>query len=89
MHRPAIRLVLVSTFICLFLGSHPAKAQGTDIRGCIANLWPQPWAPPGANEKDEVESYLRDRVCHRLMTLSEAQQLIATNWYSVYLTINC
>jgi hypothetical protein len=55
---------------------------------CIANLWPQPWASPGANEKDEVESYLRDRVCHRLMTLADAQRLIAANWYSVYLTIN-
>src|SRR5262249_41123920 len=32
---------------------------------CISNLWPQPWTPPGAHEKDEVEDYLRDRVCHR------------------------
>jgi hypothetical protein len=55
---------------------------------CISNLWPQPWTPPGAHEKDEVEDYLRDRVCHRLITLAEAQHLISTNWYSVYLSIN-
>jgi hypothetical protein len=55
---------------------------------CIANLWPQPWARPGANEKDEVESYLRDRVCHRLIPLAEAQRLIAANWYAIYMTID-
>jgi hypothetical protein len=55
---------------------------------CIANLWPQPWTTPGAHEKDDVELYLHDRVCHRLITLQKAQHLISTNWYSVYLAIN-
>jgi hypothetical protein len=55
---------------------------------CIANLWPQPWTSPGAHEKDEVEHYLRDRVCHYRMSLSEAQRLVASDWYSLYLAIN-
>jgi len=55
---------------------------------CIANLWPQPWTTPGAHEKDDVEGFLHDRVCHHLITLKEAQQMISTNWYSVYQVLN-
>jgi hypothetical protein len=51
---------------------------------CLANLWPQPWASPGAHEKDDVELYLNIRVCRHSMTLAEAQRLISTDWYSIY-----
>jgi hypothetical protein len=65
--------------ISLDLGGSP-----TDPR----NLWPQPYSPkPGAREKDVVENYLKKQVCEGAMTLSEAQQAIATDWYKTYTEI--
>jgi hypothetical protein len=65
--------------ISLELGGSP-----TDPR----NLWPEPYSPkPGAREKDVVEAYLHKRVCMGVMTLSEAQTAIATDWYRIYLQI--
>jgi hypothetical protein len=52
---------------------------------CERNLWPEPRNVfPGANEKDEVESYLHDRVCSGAIPLAQAQGEIAANWYAVY-----
>jgi len=66
--------------ISLELGGSP-----TDPR----NLWPEAYNPkPGAREKDVVENYLHKQVCAGTMTLSEAQQAIATDWYRVYLRIH-
>jgi len=42
------------------------------------NLWPEPGASP--NPKDDVEDELRQKVCDRQMTLSQAQRAIAANW---------
>lgn len=54
-----------------------------------ANLWPQPYFQhPGAHEKDEVENWLHKQVCQGRMTLTDAQQQIATDWYAVYLKIH-
>ena len=65
--------------ISLELGGSP-----TDPR----NLWPQFYNPkPGAREKDVVESYLHKEVCEGRLTLKDAQQAIATDWYKVYLQI--
>lgn len=56
---------------------------------CEANLWPEPRNVfPGASERDEVESYLHDQVCSGAMPLAEAQQEIASDWYSVYRRIH-
>jgi hypothetical protein len=50
------------------------------------NLWPEPYgAHPGAREKDAVENYLHRQVCSGAMTLTDAQQAIARDWYKVYL----
>ena len=50
------------------------------------NLWPQPYFQhPGAREKDAVENWLHKQVCSNKMSLSEAQNRIATDWYAVYL----
>ena len=66
-------------FISLELGGHP-----TDPR----NLWPEPYKPrPGARQKDVVENYLRKQVCSGALTLQQAQNAIATDWYKVYLEI--
>jgi len=52
------------------------------------NLWPEPYqtsiADGGAHYKDKVENYLHDQVCAGRITLQDAQQKIATDWYSVY-----
>jgi hypothetical protein len=51
----------------------------------IANLWPEAAKPtPGFHEKDKVENYLHDQVCNHGLSLTQAQQEIATNWLDVY-----
>jgi hypothetical protein len=40
----------------------------------ITNLWPEPYAVPGAHEKDHVENYLHEQVCNGSMALGDAQQ---------------
>jgi len=60
-------------FISLELGGSPKDPK---------NLWPEPH--PSTNEKDLVENYLHKEVCDGVITLVEAQQSIANNWYDVY-----
>ncbi len=55
----------------------------------ITNLWPEPASPkPGFHEKDKVENYLHDQVCSGNISLQDAQQQIATNWFAVYQQMN-
>ena len=76
--------------ISLELGGHP-----TDPR----NLWPEPWGTPahpltargpfpphlvGAKSKDAVENALHREVCAGHLTLREAQQIIAGDWFKFY-----
>jgi hypothetical protein len=65
--------------IPLELGGDP-----TDPR----NLWPEPYQTPipdgGALFKDKVENYLHAQVCSGRLSLREAQQEIADDWYKVY-----
>ena len=66
-------------FIPLELGGCP---------DCEANLWLEPYQPePGAHQKDRVENYLHRRVCSGAITLQQAQQQIAGDWYKVYLEL--
>jgi hypothetical protein len=62
--------------IPLSVGGNP-----TDPR----NLWPEPrrseW---GADRKDALEFALYKAVCHRQMSLAEAQNIFATDWISGY-----
>jgi len=60
-------------FISLELGGSPTDPK---------NLWPEPHSSP--NEKDLVENYLHKQVCSNAISLSQAQQEITTNWYSIY-----
>jgi hypothetical protein len=53
----------------------------------IANLWPEPYATPGAHEKDRVENYLHSQVCSGALALGDAQQMIVGDWYAVYLSL--
>ena len=51
----------------------------------ISNLWPEAAYPtPGFHQKDSVENKLHDEVCAGTISLSQAQQQIATNWLAVY-----
>ncbi|MDE1763981.1 MAG: hypothetical protein KGH88_07020 [Thaumarchaeota archaeon] len=56
--------------IPLELGGSP-----TDVR----NLWPEPHS--NSYTKDGLENYLHEQVCSGDMSLQEAQNDIATNWY--------
>jgi hypothetical protein len=56
------------------------------------NLWPEPYenkgdklakAGTGSETKDKVENETNKLVCSGKMTLSEAQQKIASNWYQL------
>ena len=61
--------------ISLELGGHP-----TDPR----NLWPENYkTTPNARDKDKVEGYLHRRVCAGQLSLSAAQQEIASDWTKV------
>lgn len=51
----------------------------------IANLWPEAAQPlPGFHQKDLVENYLHKQVCDGVISLTEAQRKISTDWISVY-----
>lgn len=51
----------------------------------IANLWPEAASPtPGFHQKDRVENYLHEQVCSGALTLSQAQNELATDWLQVY-----
>jgi hypothetical protein len=50
----------------------------------VSNLWPEAADPrPGFHEKDQVENYLHKEVCRGVMTLKDAQAIIAHDWLSV------
>ncbi len=54
----------------------------------VKNLWPEPYQPkPGAREKDRLENWLHKQVCDGTMSLSDAQQEIANDWYAAYLSM--
>jgi hypothetical protein len=49
------------------------------------NLWPEPYnILNGARVKDRLENLLHVMVCNGSITLTEAQQEIATDWYLYY-----
>lgn len=69
--------------ISLELGGNPTSPQ---------NLWPEPYtasiATGGAKAKDAVENYLHKKVCAGAITLQEAQRLVTTDWYAMYIKMS-
>jgi hypothetical protein len=67
--------------IPLELGGNPTDPK---------NLWPEPYdtsiADGGAHAKDRVENYLHRQVCSGALSLGEAQQEIASDWYHAFVT---
>jgi hypothetical protein len=65
--------------ISLELGGNPTSEQ---------NLWPEAYNPkPGAKEKDTVENTLHKEVCVGVVTLRQAQDIIRSDWYACYVSI--
>jgi hypothetical protein len=50
-----------------------------------ANLWPVAIAGTGYYQKIQTDGILREMVCRREITLTQAQQALETNWYSAWL----
>jgi hypothetical protein len=50
----------------------------------ITNLWPQPYAIPGAHQKDVLENALHKKICSGAITPQDAQKAISQDWYSAY-----
>ena len=68
--------------ISLELGGNPTDPN---------NLFPEPYkasiSDGGARNKDKVENFLHAKVCDGSITLLQAQQMIALDWYAVYAQI--
>jgi Putative zinc-finger len=60
----------------------PALGGADDIH----NLWPESYEATvwNAHVKDQLEDYLRDRVCAGTLDLATAQQDLAVNWIEAY-----
>ncbi len=60
----------------------PALGGADDIH----NLWPESWEAVVWNThvKDQLEDYLRDRVCAGTLDLATAQRDLAINWIDAY-----
>ena len=54
----------------------------------VRNLWPQSYVrtPLNAHVKDRLENRLHTLICTGQLSLSDAQQAIAKNWTTVYVT---
>jgi hypothetical protein len=53
--------------------------------GVKANIWPAAVAGTGFYQKIQTDEILRQMVCRRELTLTQAQQALETNWYSAWL----
>ena len=60
----------------------PALGGADDLR----NLWPESYEATvwNAHVKDQLEDYLRDRVCTGALDLGKAQRDLAVNWIDAY-----
>lgn len=60
----------------------PTSLGGTNS---IENLWPQPYGgPAGAEVKNQTERQLRGLVCSNTITLAEAQDAVAADWWAAH-----
>lgn len=79
------------------LGDHPQTATSTEEDHLISrelggdlsspeNLWPEPHSSP--NQKDAVERAAHTAVCNGTLSLADAQQQIAVNWFALGKQLN-
>lgn len=50
-----------------------------------ANIWPVATSGVGFHQKEQLNSRLRDLVCHGTLTLNYVQTTLETDWYALYL----
>ncbi|MGH3427709.1 MAG: HNH endonuclease [Mycobacteriales bacterium] len=50
----------------------------------LSNLWPQPYDPPGARQKDVLENKLHAMICSGQISPARAQKEIAEDWWRAY-----
>lgn len=60
----------------------PYDLGGADVP---ANIWPIAIAGTGFYEKSQTDSIVREMVCRRELTLTQAQHALEANWYSAWL----
>jgi ABC-type transport system substrate-binding protein len=53
--------------------------------GVAANLWPAAFRGTGFYEKTDTDTILRQMVCRRELTLTQAQHALEHSWYSAWL----
>jgi hypothetical protein len=93
-HTGSVRKVSEKTkhAVCQAYGLTPSQCSGQHVEidhlislelggsNDATNLWPQPYRPPGAKQKDVLENALHRFVCAGTISLEEAQQCIAKDW---------
>jgi hypothetical protein len=51
----------------------------------LSNIWPATVEGTGFVQKAQLDHILKDDVCHRFLTLRQAQRALETNWYAAWL----
>ncbi len=51
----------------------------------LSNIWPATVEGTGFVQKAQLNHILKDDVCHRFLTLRQAQRALETNWYAAWL----
>lgn len=51
----------------------------------LSNIWPAAVEGTGFVQKAQLDHILKDDVCHRFLTLRQAQRALETNWYVAWL----
>jgi hypothetical protein len=51
----------------------------------LSNIWPATLQGTGFVQKAQLDHILKDDVCHRFLTLRQAQRALETNWYAAWL----
>ena len=50
-----------------------------------ANIWPAAIRGTGFFQKVQLDHILKDMVCRRMVTLTQAQHALETDWYAAWL----
>ncbi|HXP21258.1 MAG TPA: hypothetical protein VN840_16570 [Streptosporangiaceae bacterium] len=60
----------------------PLSLGGAEVQ---ANIWPAAIRGTGFFQKNQLDHILKDMVCRRLVTLSQAQHALESDWYAAWL----
>ena len=74
----------VTTCDDTYEGDHLISLENGGCKDCIANLWPEPVDNAGVvgyHTKDVIENRTHELICAGKITLQQAQQGLAGDWY--------